>query len=65
MKVELQKIKKLEELDKKKDVEITLLKAAIEHMKAEIEKLKAQLEKNKLIGPSTGAKTGRTGVKHK
>ena len=32
---------------KKKDVEITLLKGAIEHMKAEIEKLKAQLEKNK------------------
>ena len=27
-------------LDKKKDVEITLLKGAIEHMKAEIEKLK-------------------------
>jgi len=53
-----ERIKKLEELDKKKDVEITLLKGAIEHMKAEIEKLKAQLEKNKLIGPSTGAKTG-------
>ena len=34
-------------------------------MKSEIEKLKAQLEKNKLISPSTGAKTGRTGVKHK
>ena len=60
-----ERIKKLEELDKKKDVEITLLKAAIEHMKAEIEKLKAQLEKNKLIGPSTGSKTGRTGAKHK
>ena len=43
-----ERIKKLEELDKKKDVEITLLKGAIEHMKAEIEKLKAQLEKNKL-----------------
>ena len=42
----------LEELDRKKDVEISLLKAAIEHMKAEIEKLKAQLEKNKLIGPA-------------
>ena len=56
-------LKKLEESDKKKDVEITLLKAAIEHMKAEIEKLKAQLEKNKLIGPSTGAKTVRP--KHK
>ncbi len=27
-----ERIKKLEELDKKKDVEITLLKAAIEHM---------------------------------
>ena len=35
-----ERIKKLEELDKKKDVEITLLKGAIEHMKAEIEKLK-------------------------
>ena len=34
------RIKKLEELDKKKDAEITLLKGAIEHMKAEIEKLK-------------------------
>ena len=34
-----ERIKKLEELDKKKDVEITLLKGAIEHMKAEIEKL--------------------------
>ena len=34
------RIQKLEELDKKKDVEITLLKCAIEHMKAEIEKLK-------------------------
>ena len=33
-------------VNKKKDVEITLLKAAIEHMKGEIEKLKAQLEKN-------------------
>ena len=35
-----ERIKKLEELDKKKDVEITLLKGAIGHMKAEIEKLK-------------------------
>ena len=35
-----ERIKKLEELDKKKDVDITLLKGAIEHMKAEIEKLK-------------------------
>ena len=33
-----ERLKKLEELDKKKDVEISLLKAAIEHMKAEIEK---------------------------
>ena len=48
------RLKKLEELDRKKDVEITLLKAAIEHMKAEIEKLKAQLEKNKLIPASKG-----------
>ena len=47
-------IKKLEELDRKKDVEITLLKAAIEHMKAEIEKLKAELEKHKLIPSSKG-----------
>ena len=35
-----ERIKKLEELDKKKDVEITLIKGAIENMKAEIEKLK-------------------------
>ena len=58
-------MKKLEELDKKKDVEISLLKAAIEHMKAEIEKLKAQLEKNKLIGPAgkTGGKRPVTGVR--
>ena len=35
-----EKIKKLEELDKKKDVGITLLKGAIEHMKTELEKLK-------------------------
>ena len=47
-----ERLRKLEELDKKKDLDITLLKAAIEHMKAEIEKLKAQLEKNKLLGPA-------------
>ena len=35
-----ERIKKLEELDKKKDVEITLLKSAIEHMKGEIERWK-------------------------
>ena len=41
------KLQQLEQLDKKKEVEITLLKAAIEHMKNEIEKLKAQLDKKK------------------
>ena len=35
-----ERLKKLEELDRKKDVEITLLKAAIEHMKSEMEKEK-------------------------
>ena len=60
-----ERLRKLEELDKKKDVEISLLKAAIEHMKAEIEKLKAQLEKNKLIGPApkTGTKKNVAGKK--
>ena len=43
-----ERIKKLEELDKKKDVEITLLKGAIEHMKAEIEKLKFIIIKNQI-----------------
>ena len=57
------KLKKLEDLDRKKDVEISLLKAAIEHMKAEIEKLKQQLEKNKLIPPSKGGKRPVTSKK--
>jgi predicted RNase H-like nuclease (RuvC/YqgF family) len=46
-----ERLRRLEELDKKKDVEISLLKSAIEHMKSTIENLKAQLEKGK-----TGAK---------
>ena len=43
-----ERLRKLEELDKKKDVEISLLKSAIEHMKTTIEGLKAQLEKSKV-----------------
>ena len=31
-----ERLKKLEELDKKKDVEISFLKAAIEHMKEKL-----------------------------
>jgi predicted RNase H-like nuclease (RuvC/YqgF family) len=47
-----ERLKRLEELDKKKDVEISLLKAAIEHMKTTIEGLRVQLEKNKTGGTS-------------
>lgn len=52
-----ERLKRLEELDRKKDVEITLLKNAIEHMKTTIENLKAQLEKAK-AGGAGGAKAG-------
>ncbi len=50
-----ERLRKLEELDKKKDVEISLLKSAIEHMKTTIENLRAQLEKNK-VGAKPGVK---------
>ena len=52
-----ERLRKLEELDRKKDVEITLLKNAIEHMKATIETLKAQLDKQK-VGGATAGKPG-------
>ena len=52
-----ERLRKLEELDKKKDVEISLLKSAIEHMKTTIESLKSQLDKSKV-----GAK-GAVGAK--
>ena len=44
------RLKNLENLDKKKDVEISLLKAAIEHMKTTIEALKSQLDKKTVGG---------------
>jgi predicted RNase H-like nuclease (RuvC/YqgF family) len=53
-----ERLRRLEDLDKKKDVEISLLKSAIEHMKTTIEGLKAQLEKNK---GGVGAKTTTAG----
>ena len=52
-----ERLKKLEDLDRKKDVEITLLKNAIEHMKTTIETLKAQLDKAKVGGAGAGSKT--------
>lgn len=52
-----ERLRKLEELDKKKDVEISLLKLAIDKLKDTIENLKAQLDKNKVGGVKT------TGVK--
>mgnify|MGYP006208762049 CR=1 FL=1 len=52
-----ERLKRLEELDKKKDVEISLLKSAIEHMKSQIEALKVQLEKQK-TGPVSSSKPG-------
>jgi hypothetical protein len=64
-----ERLKNLEVLDKKKDVEISLLKSAIEHLRSEIEGLKTQLgSKNKGTGKTTGttvkkpdtAKTGTT-----
>ena len=58
-----ERLKKLEELGRKKYVEIELLKAAVEHMKSEINKLRAELEKNKLIPPSKGGKRPVTGKK--
>ena len=54
-----ERLKKLEELDKKKDVEISLLKSAIEHMKTMIDGLKNQLEKTKVgagVRPGTAIK---------
>lgn len=47
-----ERLKRLEDLDKKKDVEISLLKSAIEHMKSQIEQLKVQLDKQKTGGVS-------------
>ena len=55
-----EKLKRLEELDKKKDVEISLLKSAIENMRTTIETLKAQLEKTKT---GAAAKPAVGGVK--
>jgi len=52
-----ERLRRLEELDKKKDVEISLLKSAIEHMKSQIDLLKAQLDKQK-AGPTSTAKPG-------
>jgi hypothetical protein len=52
-----ERLKRLEDLDKKKDVEISLLKSAIEHMKSQIEQLKVQLDKQKSGAVST-AKPG-------
>jgi predicted RNase H-like nuclease (RuvC/YqgF family) len=65
-----ERLKKLEELDKKKDVEISLLKAAIEHMKGTIEGLRQQLEKSKTgtaTKPGTAVKKvdGKVDVKKK
>jgi hypothetical protein len=53
-----EKLQRLEELDKKKDVEISLLKSAIENMRSTIENLKLQLEKTKsgaTAKPAVGA----------
>jgi predicted RNase H-like nuclease (RuvC/YqgF family) len=55
-----ERLRRLEDLDKKKDVEISLLKAAIEHMKSTIENLRLQLDKNKASGV---AKPGTSTVK--
>lgn len=54
-----ERLKKLEDLDRKKDVEISLLKSAIEHMKTTIENLKAQLEKVKPSGASGKSLAGK------
>jgi predicted RNase H-like nuclease (RuvC/YqgF family) len=56
-----ERLKRLEELDKKKDVEISLLKAAIEHMKSTIEGLRQQLEKGKTTGGT--ARPGTSTIK--
>ena len=58
-----ERLKKLEELGRKKMVEIEILKAAVEHMKSEINKLKEQLEKNKLIPPQKAGKKPVAGKK--
>jgi predicted RNase H-like nuclease (RuvC/YqgF family) len=63
-----ERLKKLEDLDRKKDVEISLLKSAIEHMKTTIENLKAQLEKvkpNTASGKSGTSKRPETGKSEK
>jgi predicted nucleic acid-binding Zn-ribbon protein len=58
-----ERLKRLEELDKKKDVEINVLKLAIENMQKQIKELKEQLENNKLgvskpgVKPLTGTST--------
>lgn len=52
------RIARLEELDRKKDMDISLLKNAIEHMKKQIDDLKIQLEKSK------GGITSKTGTSH-
>jgi hypothetical protein len=49
-----ERLKRLEDLDKKKDVEIHLLKLAIEQMRSEIDKLRTLLATNK-VGAATGA----------
>ncbi len=54
-----ERLRKLEDLDRKKDVEISLLKSAIEHMKTTIENLKAQLEKVKPSGTSGKSVAGK------
>jgi len=58
-----EKLKRLEDLDKKKDVEISLLKSAIENMRTTIENLKAQLEKTKT--GATAKPSTATGVAKK
>lgn len=51
-----ERLKRLEELDKKKDVEINVLKLAIENMQKQIKELKEQLESNKLNASKPGVK---------
>jgi predicted RNase H-like nuclease (RuvC/YqgF family) len=58
-----ERLKKLEDLDKKKDVEISLLKAAIEHMKTTIDNLRAQLEKNKPVTARPGTAAVKKDIK--
>ena len=51
-----ERLQKLEESDKSKDLEITILKKAVEQMKIELKELKDKLEKTK-IGASAASKT--------